>query len=71
MTLYNAVAVLCIVAMALIVLYPVVKLSFSDRRERLKYLKDFKKGKFAAIYTVAIPLYWIAGCLRAVPLPTD
>lgn len=62
MTLYNAVAVLCIVAMALIVLYPIVKLSFSDRRERLKYLKDFKKGKFAAIYTVAIPLYWIAGC---------
>lgn len=30
-----------------------------DRMGRMNYLKNFKKGKFASIYIVAVPLYWI------------
>ncbi len=45
----------------LIVLAAVVfQLLKSSRKERLKYIKSFKRGKFALIYIALIPLYFLA-----------
>lgn len=56
----ETVIALCLVCMIAIVVTTVVRLCVANRAKRLKYLKNFKKGKFALIYIAAIPLYWMA-----------
>ena len=60
MTLLNIVCVLCLVYMAAIVATVIVKVCALDRKSRLKYLQNFKKGKFFLIYLVTFPLFWFA-----------
>ena len=51
------------VVLGIILLCPIgvlVKMSFSSRGEKLKYLRNFKKGRFAFIYISMLPLYVIA-----------
>lgn len=55
----NFVIILCLVAMiafVVITLYQIVKKKGIDR---IKYIRDFKKGNFLRIYVVSIPLFWI------------
>ncbi len=56
----NIISAFCLAIMLLLVGTTVVKLIVLDRREKIKYLKNFKMGQFALIYPVAIPLYWMA-----------
>ena len=48
---------ICLALMLLIVFSTIFKLATSSRAERLLTVQNFKKGKFAAIYVVAIPLF--------------
>lgn len=55
----NIVIALCLVCMLAIVVGVIVRLFLLKRDEKLKFLKEFKKGQFALIYIVAIPMYWM------------
>lgn len=55
----NVVIALCLVCMLAIVVGVIVRLFLLNREEKLKFLKGFKKGQFALIYMVAIPMYWM------------
>ena len=57
--MYNVVTALCLIALVSIIASTVLRLCLSSRADRLKYLKNFKKGKFALIYIAALPLYYI------------
>lgn len=55
----NFVIILCLatmVAFVVITLYQIVKKKGIDR---IKYVRDFKKGNFLRIYVVSIPLFWM------------
>lgn len=50
---------LALLAMAMLLYQIVKKLFFAGTRsDRLEYLKGFKKGRFAIIYIIAMPLYF-------------
>lgn len=51
------VSVICIVYMLAIFGYIIGKCIASPRKKRIRYFKNFKKGKFALIYLASIPLY--------------
>lgn len=53
---YTVVSVVCIAIMVTLVIYLVVKFCRCNRAEKIEFIKNFKKGKCAIIYVVAIPL---------------
>ena len=55
----NVAIALCLICMLAIVVGIVVRLFWLSREDKLKFLKGFKKGQFALIYIVAIPMYWM------------
>ncbi len=58
--------VACLVAIVAFFTVTVFRLFTLNRAERLEYLKSYRKGKFAIIYIVAIPLFWIGITYRGV-----
>lgn len=56
----NYVIAVCLVYMLAIFLIVAVQLLKSSRKERLKHIKGFKRGKFVLIYIALIPLYFLA-----------
>lgn len=57
---YNIISALCIATMLAYVVYLIVKFCRCNRAEKIEFIKNFKKGKCAVIYVVALPLYFIA-----------
>lgn len=55
----DIVIVLCIMCMLYIVIATLIKFGLLKGMDKLKFLKSFKKGKFAVIYLTAVPLYWM------------
>lgn len=56
----NVVISICLIYMITVVLIVAVQLLKSSRKERLKQIKNFKRGKFALIYIAIFPLYVLA-----------
>lgn len=56
----NIVTILCLIYMFALLGAIIFWLAKCSRKERLKRLKSFKRGKFAFIYFAAIPLFFIA-----------
>lgn len=56
----NYVIAICLAYMLAIFTTMTVRLITLSRKERLQYLKNFKRGKFALIYIALIPLYFLA-----------
>ncbi len=56
----NAVVAVCLVYMILVVAYILTSFCRANRKGKLKYLKNFKRGNFVLIYLAALPLYWLA-----------
>lgn len=56
----NITIALCLVYMLAILIAVVIQLVKSSRKERLKQVKNFKRGKFALIYIAMLPLYYLA-----------
>ena len=56
----NIVIIFCLIYMFALVAAFVFHMVKGSRKERLKRLKSFKRGKFALIYFAAIPLFFIA-----------
>lgn len=53
----------------LILLYVVVSvINMKSRKARIKYIRNFKKGRFALIYLMAIPLYVVCAMYSGLPL---
>ena len=55
----NAVSVICLALLAIYVLYFFCRLFIGTRVKRIRYLRNFKKGKCVIIYLIAVPLYFI------------
>ncbi|MEG1804040.1 MAG: hypothetical protein RR248_02405 [Clostridia bacterium] len=53
----TVVITLCLIAMFCLVVFTLAKLIFSNRANKLAFLKSFQRGKFVIIYIVAIPLF--------------
>ena len=51
---------LCFAIMIAILATSIVNIARRGRADRLEYYKNYKKGKFWAIYFVAIPLFYLA-----------
>lgn len=51
------IVIACLAGMAVAVVAMVTKAFTLNRADRLQYLKGFKRGRFAIIYFIAIPLY--------------
>lgn len=64
----NVIITLCLIAILAIVISTILKFCVISRAEKLKYLKNFKKGKFVLIYIAAIPLYWIGINYNGIPM---
>ncbi len=56
-----AITSICLVAMILFAFAMLFRLVTLDRKQKLAFIKNFKRGKFAVIYMVAIPLFFV-GC---------
>ncbi len=56
---YIVVPVICIGILTAIVVYFVTKFFSLDRSGKINFIKNFKKGKFAAIYIVILPLFYM------------
>ena len=64
----NIILIICLIYMLAIfggVVWNIIRLK---RKDRIKYIKSFKKGKFTLIYFVAIPLYFLAYRFNGVDL---
>ncbi|MEG2540176.1 MAG: hypothetical protein RSB59_00140 [Clostridia bacterium] len=61
------VVAICLICMLVIIFSTIIKLCVLGRAEKLSYIKNFKKGKFALIYIAAIPLYLIGIMYKGVP----
>ncbi len=57
--LYLLIAIFCLIAMITLAGVVIVKLCISDRAEKLRFLKNYKKGGVAIIYFIAIPIYYL------------
>ena len=55
----NTIAGICFALLTIEFVYVLCRLAFSDRRRRLVFLKNFKVGRCAIVYVIAIPLYLI------------
>ncbi len=60
MELRYIVITICLVYMLLLVASFIVKLLKSNRKERLKMVRGYAKGRFVLIYICAIPLFFLA-----------
>lgn len=60
MAIYNAVSVLCLIIMLVIVYNVASKIIKYNRPDKISYIRNFKKGKCAVIYVVAVPLFFMA-----------
>ena len=56
----NYVIAICLAYMLALIVTFIVRLATSSRKERLQYVKNFKRGKFVLIYIAMIPLYFLA-----------
>ncbi len=56
----NIVIWICFAVMIAIALTSAINVAKRGRADRLEYYKNYKKGKFWAIYFVAIPLFYLA-----------
>lgn len=56
----NIVIWLCFAIMLAILITSIVNIARRGRADRLEYYNNYKKGKFWAIYFVAIPLFFLA-----------
>lgn len=56
----NYVIAICFAYMLAILVSFIIRLTTLSRKNRLKYVKNFKRGKFAVIYIAMIPLYFLA-----------
>ena len=57
---YSIISGICIAAMVSLVIYLIVMFCNCNRAEKIEFIKNFKKGKCAIIYVVAIPLFMMA-----------
>ena len=57
--LYDIFSIICIVLLALIALGYSIVIFTKERSKRIEHIRNFKKGNFAIIYIVAIPIYWL------------
>lgn len=57
MWVYDVVSLVCLAVMVGIVATVLTRLIILKRPERIKYIRNFKKGQAAIIYIVAVPLY--------------
>ena len=57
--MYYTIAI-CLIYMLAILITVIVQLSTASRKERLKQIKSFKRGKCALIYFAVVPLYFLA-----------
>ena len=48
---------LCFLTLSVEVLRGIVNIAFKGRMQRIRFLRGFKKGRFAIIYAAALPLY--------------
>lgn len=53
----NIISLICLVLMVIETAYLISKIVFKKRNEKIAFVRSYKKGKFATIYLVAIPLY--------------
>ncbi|MDE7406136.1 MAG: hypothetical protein K2M89_04625 [Clostridiales bacterium] len=58
---YTVISAVCILIMVTLVAYLIVKFCRYNRSEKIEFIKNFKKGKCAIIYVVAIPLIIMTG----------
>ena len=58
-TIVNAIAGICFALLTIEFVYVLYKLAFSNRKRRLAFLKNFKVGRCAVVYVIAIPLYLV------------
>ncbi len=58
MAVYVAVSIVCLLLMSAGLIAVIARLAVRDRAERITYIRNFKRGKGALIYLVALPLYW-------------
>lgn len=56
---YIIVPIICIGILTAIVAYFVTKFFLLDRSGKINFIKNFKKGKFVAIYFVTIPMFYL------------
>lgn len=56
----NIVVGICLVYMLGLFIEITVRLITLSRKDRLSYVKNFKRGQFALIYLAMIPLYFLA-----------
>jgi len=59
MLVYNVVTLICLVTVGIYTLTVAFSLVLKNKRERRRYLRNFKKGGCIIIYVSAIPLYYI------------
>lgn len=57
--LNRIVTLICLAMLVAEVLFIIVNFFFKKRKERIAFLRSFKKGKCAIIYLTAVPLYFI------------
>ena len=62
---------LCLIYMVAIIVGIIVRLSIAPRKERLQYVKNFKRGKFTLIYIAFFPLYFLAYRYSGMSLDTS
>lgn len=60
MIIYSIISIICACIMLGTFAYIVAKIFILDRAERIGFIRDFKKGKVAIVYLVAVPLYFMA-----------
>ncbi len=59
MLIYDIVSLVCMAILAAIVLTVGVKIAVLRRPDKINYIRNFKKGKCAIVYVVAIPLFFL------------
>ena len=62
MNVYTIISILSLILMCTTIVTFCISFFAKDRTGRIKYLRDYKKGKVFAIFALSIPLYWMGGC---------
>lgn len=57
--MYNLFSVICIVLLSAIAIGYIIAIFKKERSKSIEFIRQFKKGKCAIVYLVAIPLYFI------------
>ena len=53
------ITIICFILLTAIVLNFIINLIIKNRRQRIEFLRSFKKGKFTIIFFILLPLYFI------------